>query len=924
MKKVLLPLLLLLLLPLALTAGTVGKISGRAIDRETREPLLGASILLEGTSLGAATDVKGVYYILNVPPGQYTLVARMMGYAEQRITNVRVSADLTTEIDFAMSATVLELGEGVEVVAERPLLQKDVTATQNIVRGEEITAAAINSFTGAMVQTAGFVVMGVGEGGAVNDSEGGGIHVRGGRGGQLGYMIDGFYVEDALYGGLGSDVTRNGIQELSVLTGTFNAEYGEALSGVINLVTKEGGQKYEGLLRYATDELMIGKLGDIKHNNWHTRRQEFSLGGPVPMLGNKFRFYTSFDHHVTNTYLNVTKSVLPEEARVFGRPDSLAILYLDEDGFVQLPEYYLEVVNGVPLLRERAAPGTTPQVQKAGAVHYHNNNTFNFQYRGNAKLTFTPTTTTKLIFGVALTDQRYKNYNHLFKALPNNASRIHTQSALTSVTWNHALSTSTFYTVRLGDFRLWEREGPGKPYDQLVVPRAVSDAFGGQSNYEFYGAYIDYTAAGDTVVVLSDEDFTQGYRSWTQSLNFDMTSQVSAHHQLKLGAEFKRLDLRNHIVSSLNTYDITTYYRFKPLQAAVYLQDKMEFQDMVINLGLRWDYLDPKSDYVESKRDLTANRVIEKAKKKIHFSPRLGFGYPVTDRAVLHFAYGQFTQNPDYNFFYRGLNFGVSTAVPEIADHFIVGNPNLKPERSTVYELGTKVRIADDLAGDVTVYYKDIFDYVSTIYFADATPQDYFTFVNEDYANARGVEVTLEKRFSHNFSGRVAYTFSRAEGNSASEFTHYNEYINQSVLQEIPPKKSITMDWDQPHTLSFVVDIRQPRNWGVNIYGRFGSGLPYSPVDARGRLLEESNSARKPWTGTVDVRLSKEFFWQNLHFELFSDLTNVFDKRNVINVFQTTGTPYQSTVPGISVENEERPYFFGPPRHVELGLQVEF
>lgn len=906
MKRILL-FIAAMLFAKTLLAGTVGKISGKVIDRDTKEPLIGAAVMLEGTSMGAATDRNGAFYILNVPAGSYTILARMMGYGEQKVQGLRVNADLTTEIEFKLSSTEL-LGEEIVVVAERPLLQKDVTATQNIVRGEEIQNTAVNSFASAMVQTAGFVVQGVGEGGAVNDEEGGGIHVRGGRGGQLGYMIDGFYVEDALYGGLGSDVTRNGIEELSVLTGTFNAEYGEALSGVVNLVTKEGGQKYEGVVRYATDELYLGDLGDVRENNWHTRRFEYSLGGPVPGLSNKFRFYASLDRHATNTYLNVTEHALTKDAKVFGRPDSIATLHLDENGVVQ------------PF----AGPGTTPQLQKAGAVHYHNNNTFNFQYRGNTKLTFTPSAKMKLILGGTLTRQEYKNYSQYFKFLPEHANYNRTQSVLANMTWNHTLSNSTFYTLKFADFRLWDKEGIDKPHDEVVPPRAVQDAFGGQSNYEFAGAYDDITAAGDTVLVLSDDNTNQNYRSWSQTVNLDMTTQATKQHQLKFGAEYKRLDLRNHLLTSVNTDNELTLYRFKPVQAALYLQDKMEFKDVVVNIGLRWDYLDPKSDYVESKRDLTETRVIEKAERKIHFSPRIGFGYPVTDRAVFHFAYGQFTQNPDYSYFYRGLNFTRSTSVPNIADHFIVGNPNLKPERSTVYELGGKLKIAEDFAGDVTLYYKDIYDYVSTIYFANAVPQDYFTFINEDYANARGIEITLEKRFSNFFSGRLAYTFSRAEGNSSSEFTHYDEYINQSVLQEIPPKKTITMEWDQPHTLNFVLDVRKPNNWGVNFYGRFGSGLPYSPTDARGRLLDERNSGRRPWTGTLDMRVSKQFTLSRLRFEVFSDVTNVFDKRNVITVFTTTGSPYSSALPGISQEYQDRPYFFGPPRHVELGFQMEF
>jgi outer membrane receptor protein involved in Fe transport len=316
---------------------------------------------------------------------------------------------------------------------------------------------------------------------------------------------------------------------------------------------------------------------------------------------------------------------------------------------------------------------------------------------------------------------------------------------------------------------------------------------------------------------------------------------------------------------------------------------------------------------------------VEDSEKKIHLSPRIGFGYPILEKAVLHFAYGMFTQNPDYNLFYRGFYTGSPIyPYPDIAEHFIVGNPNLKPERSTIYELGTDIQLSDDIGVDVTLYYKDTYDYVSTLYFPFATPQDYFALVNLDYANSRGVEISLEKRFSHNFSARVNYTFSRTEGNAQSEFTHYNEYINQSVLQEIPPQKVITLEWDQPHTLNFILDIRDPDNWGVNLFGRFGSGFPYSPTDARGRLTDERNSARLPWTGTVDLRANKDFQWAGLNLKFFVDVTNVFDRQNVLNVFSSTGSPTSDLIPGRSQEFLDRPNWFGPPRHVEAGVEIGF
>ncbi len=917
--------IVLVFFPVALFAGTTGKIAGTIVDKDTNEPLPGANILLEGTTMGTAADVNGNFFIINVPPGTYTVVASMIGYQSERLENVRVNADRTTAVNFKLSSTVLQLGEAVTVVAERPLIQKDMTATQNIIESAEIDNSPVNDFQAAMIIAPGFIVAGGSEGGTVSVGEGGGIHVRGGRGGQLGYMVDGFYVEDALYGGMGSDVTRDGIQELAVITGTFNAEYGEALSGVINIVTKEGGSDYQGKLRFATDELQVGKLGNIKDNNWKTDRYEASLGGPVPSTKQKLKFYFSGDRNVTNSYLNITKHVLRQDAMHFTIPDSVVYLYVDQNDIVQLPD--------------PANTNLRLQRQEKGAVHWHNNNTFNRLWRGTSKITYKPTAGTKLIVGATGTDHDFKNYSAAFKPNPERAGRWKVQNLMTNFTWNHSLSPSTFYTAKGALFTIWSRFGRFKPHEDIVVPLRsgpFSDfpfaAFGGQSNYEFLGAYPD--PKGGTVVVngdtvrapaYSEENDDESYRSRTMTFDLDLTSQVSNQHQIKAGIEFKRLDLRVNRIDGIKTANDTTAYRFKPIQLAAYIQDKIEFKDMVINIGLRWDYLDPKSPFVATSENLTEQGKVEPAEKKIHFSPRLGFGYPITDKAVLHFAYGMFTQNPDYNLFYRGFNFGSPLyPFPDIARHFIVGNPNLKPERSTIYELGTAVELAQDIAVNVTLYYKDIYNYVSTRYFPFAQPQDYFTFVNEDYANSKGIEISVEKRFSNYFSARINYTFSRAEGNSQSEFTHYNEYINASVLQEVPPKKTITLAWDQPHTLNFVIDIRNPGNWGLNFFGRFGSGLPYSPTDARGRLVAERNSARLPWSGSVDVRFNKDFRIAGLEERLFVDITNIFDKRNVFNVFSTTGSPTFDLVPGRSLEFMDRPHWFGAPRHVEAGFQITF
>jgi hypothetical protein len=129
-----------------LTAGTTGKIAGSVKDRETREALIGANIQVEGTYLGSAADIKGNYYILSVPPGKYTLLITMMGYQVLKIQNVAVSVDQTTRLDIAMVQEVLQSSKAVEIIAERPIIQKDLTTSIEVVtmeRFEQSTATSV-------------------------------------------------------------------------------------------------------------------------------------------------------------------------------------------------------------------------------------------------------------------------------------------------------------------------------------------------------------------------------------------------------------------------------------------------------------------------------------------------------------------------------------------------------------------------------------------------------------------------------------------------------------------------------------------------------------------------------------------------------------------------------------------------------------
>ena len=279
-----------------LFAGDSGKIVGKVTDCETGETLSGVNILLKGTSMGAASDIDGNYIILNVPAASYTITASYIGYKTINVTDTRVNADYTTIVNFVMEVSVVE-GEEVIVEAERPPIVRDQTATTTTVEDKDIVNMPVNSFDEIMTTMAGVIE---------NNNADGGIHLRGGRTGEISYLVDGFLIENALFGGMSMDIAKDAISELSLITGAFNAEYGKAMSGIVNIVTKEGSPNYHAGITTATDGFGGNK------NNWGTSRNIINLSGPViPGMGEIANFNFTADFNKSNG--NLWKNQLPRD-----------------------------------------------------------------------------------------------------------------------------------------------------------------------------------------------------------------------------------------------------------------------------------------------------------------------------------------------------------------------------------------------------------------------------------------------------------------------------------------------------------------------------------------------------------------------------------------------------------------------------------
>ena len=262
----------------SLFAGTTGKISGTITDATTGEPLFGVNVVVVGTNLGAASDADGQYFIINVPVGIHSVQAQYIGYKTITFQDVRVSADLTTPLEIALETTILELGESVIVEAQREMVQMDLTSSRRTMTADDIQDMPVATVEGAVGLSAGAV------------TTGGNLHLRGGRASEVVYLFDGIALNDPLTGNPNdTDIPMMAVDETNVITGGFGAEYGSAQSGVINVVSAEGGSKFHGKLRYTTSNQISDLFANEDPENIH--RGEFSISGPL--MTPKVAFFAS-------------------------------------------------------------------------------------------------------------------------------------------------------------------------------------------------------------------------------------------------------------------------------------------------------------------------------------------------------------------------------------------------------------------------------------------------------------------------------------------------------------------------------------------------------------------------------------------------------------------------------------------------------
>jgi outer membrane receptor protein involved in Fe transport len=370
----------------------------------------------------------------------------------------------------------------------------------------------------------------------------------------------------------------------------------------------------------------------------------------------------------------------------------------------------------------------------------------------------------------------------------------------------------------------------------------------------------------------------------------------------------------------------------------------MEYRDFVMNFGLRYDFHDADISYNVTPNQLTATW--KKADSKSRVSPRLGASFPISEKSVMHFNYGVYYQEPRYRYLYTNLQGDISSGYP------LLGNPELEPERTVSYELGLDHLIGDDLRLDITAYYKDVNDLVTTRSTYKVAGNAVTFFDNDDYGSVKGIDVAIEKLpVTDRLSASVAYSYMVAAGNGSDALEPYYTFLT-STEDTLAPVTEYALDFDQRHTVSAMFDYRIPADWqgslfgiplpgdwGINIIGHYGSGLPYTPTVNTGERLGERNESRLPAHYTVDMRFNKDFLvWGGIYrLSLFVEADNLFNRRNVINVYSLTGQADNDgsaigaggSLDPAELDRLDRLYDHDPqnysaPRTIRTGMKLSF
>ena len=907
-------------------------ITGLITQKGSGKPMSSVTVRMTGTYYGAISDANGKYSIKKIPAGaNYTLELTRIGFRTIKKTGIALGKNDTLTLNFNMEESKVSLDKDIIVIGERPLVDVEETQSLRSVGRENIQQMVAENVTDVLTQQTGLT------------SQNKEIFIRGGRGYEAAYLLDGVSVQDPLAGtGFGLQLSANSLQEVEVITGGFNPEYGQATSGIVNIKTRDGTSKYEGSASYRRAQRLFNRNPFDKDTNssFATDIAEFTFGGPEPIttsllpalglqLPGKFSFFLNF-------YGNFSDDLAPEFARVPIRSTLInPWMSLRQDNSVNIMGKLSWIIS--PSMR----------------LAYTHTNSMGMNQN-------TRTVQTNLEYVVP--DPGYQfNYQSNFAG----ALTYATIQKLNSITFYHSLGPSTLYELRVSNFFTHLKvDANGKNYSEYREPQDIP-----QIPAEYYE-----TGDSNRLGIIPGDGFfdTGNGNIWREhymdewTLRGDLTSYISEKNKIKAGTEFRFQELQQTEIFSpwLGPLGLNNdIFKTNTTIGAFYVQNNISFKGLILNYGLRMDIWAPGllvdsaianvniPTITNLQRESYNNGTFELFGRhwKARLSPRLGVSHPITENQMLFFSYGHFNKLPRPQFVYAKL-------MPQAANSTFqrYGNPDLNFETTISYELGIRNQLTENDVLTITAYYKDIFDYVTSRRIQNQNPRllggSFTTYINGDYARSRGLEIEYKKRIGDWFTGVVSSTYSVVTGKSSS--AEQAALVDRGLSAE-----RITEDfmpWDRPlqinATANFIVQKNKPLFDiegldNINAYIRFfyQSGMRYTaqipvidPSTGKQQVLDNGRPAYRTdeqnplgaigqnWWW-VELNLQKTFMWSGSRVTFSFEVINLFDNKNSTIINPITGRSYEFGDPTSLGLNDPKypdlqsplsPYPFNPARYL--------
>jgi outer membrane receptor for ferrienterochelin and colicin len=866
--------LLALLTALPASAQERGGIAGKVTDKKTGHAIPFSTVTVVGAQKGGLTDSEGNFLITGVPVGTYEVKVQFLGYAPVSQTGVVVTAGRSLPLKFELQEVVVREEKAIEVTAERRLVEVRLGTTVRSVSAADIRNLPVQTITDVLQQQAGI------------NTDADQIHVRGGRADETVFVVNGVANRDLVTGqSTAGQLNARSIAEVNVATGAYDVRYGNALSGVVEIKLKEGGDRFAGGVTTAGA-------------SFGGRSLQLTVGGPLglsPTGTGPISWFLDFStDHQSTRFPNIDK--LPGHPRLHSS-------YVD--GFDDR-----HTTSWFAPSEDNNWAGRMALSWNASATDRWN---LDVSKRIGIDQGFSRT------FINAAGDAGDPTYPWRWKNRIDHAPTIFEDNVQASLKWRRTLSTTGYTEMQFSRyFSALRRDVLGKhwrdyePPDDLSLPPFILPPPGCT-----VCDTLPNPARTDYFIDTGDDNTWQDRRTLTYGLTWGLTKRVH-RNELEFGFEHQWQTAQYVTIEDPWIPDPDTLggshdiWRVHPRVGNLYARNRLEFEGFTANIGLRADYwfVGREAEQVLADSTKTINitpttrqeffdntHSLFGRRYKLKFSPRIIVAHPITEHSSFFFNYGQFTQNPSYRFVYSKLFSLSSESFP------LLGNPNLNPQVSINYEVGAKHQFLPGAAANATFFVKDIYDYPVSTQFTRTQGSNLvpiLVYLNGHFARSKGFELEVEKRRGASYwAGKISYTYQQTRGKSSDPNEAKVAQLGEFDAAETRLSETF-MRWNRPHKVSVNFDMRfnerAPRAWGwlkqsgLNVYLQGQSGRAYTPVfGPTSNQAAEQNSRNGLFQITTDLKLNHFFRFGGQRLDLGLAGLNVFNNRIINRVDGVTG-----------------------------------